>query len=64
MFPSSNLPELLTKKEAARKLRISVRHLENQIKARALAVIKIGRRVLIEPAELSRFKEELTIQAH
>lgn len=64
MSPTPNLPELLTKNEAARKLRISVRHLENQIKARTLGVIKIGRRVLVEPAELARFKEQFTIKAY
>lgn len=60
----THLPELLTKSEAAKKLRISVRHLENQIRARALSVIKIGRRVLVEPAELAKFKKQFTIKAH
>ncbi|MFZ4767859.1 MAG: helix-turn-helix domain-containing protein [Roseimicrobium sp.] len=56
-------PELQTKQEAARGLRVCVRTIENLIKARALAVIRIGRCVRITQAEINRFKAAHTVQA-
>lgn len=63
-MPQTPLPEFLTKQEVAKRLRISVRHLENQINSRALSVLRIGRRVVIDVQELIRFQETFTVKSH
>ena len=51
------------KKEAARDLKISLRHLDNLLHARALDYLKIGRSVRITPQAIQRFKESRTVRA-
>ncbi len=48
---------LLSRREAAQSLSISLRTLDSLIAAGKLTVRRIGRRVLIEPAELERFAQ-------
>jgi excisionase family DNA binding protein len=60
---STTPDELLDKAQAARQLRICVRTLESFIKARRLAVIRLGRAVRIEPSEIERLKKSLTVDA-
>lgn len=48
-------PLLVSKKESARALGISVRTLENRIALGELQARKIGRRVLIPRSELEKF---------
>ena len=54
---------LLTKREAARELRLCVRSLENLMRTRSLSYIKLNRAVRIERSEIERLKNSLTIQA-
>jgi excisionase family DNA binding protein len=58
-----NQSSLRTKPESAAELRISQRHLENLIAARAIAVVRIGRCVRIEQSEIERLKRALTVEA-
>lgn len=62
-FGMTNKPDLLTKLEASRELRVCVRTIENFMKARSLAHIRLGRAVRIERAEIERFKAALTVHA-
>lgn len=55
--------QLLTKPEAAKQLRVCVRTIENLMRARRLAFVKLGRAVRIERAELERLKASFTVQA-
>jgi len=48
--------------EAANLLAISLRKLDQLIKARTIGVIKIGKRTLISQAELESFADRNTIQ--
>ncbi len=48
---------LLSRRVAAQSLSISLRTLDSLIAAGKLTVRRIGRRVLIEPAELERFSQ-------
>lgn len=48
---------LLTKREAAHLLSVSLRTIENQISWKQLAVRRIGRRVLIPFSQLERFAQ-------
>ena len=54
---------LLTKREAAKLLRVCVRTVENLMAARQLSFVKIGRAVRIERSEIERFKRTFTVQA-
>lgn len=58
-----NKSELLTKAESARELRVCIRTIENLIAARAIAVVRIGRSVRIECAELERFIASRRVEA-
>jgi len=60
---TTTLDPLLTKKEASRELRLSVRTLENFMRARRLAYVKLGRCVRIQRSELERLKQTFTIEA-
>lgn len=55
-------PCLLTKKEVARDLRISVRTLENLMNARMISFIKIGSAIRFESSELDRLKKRHTVE--
>jgi excisionase family DNA binding protein len=59
--PSTNhtqlAPILVSKREGARLLGVSVRMLERLVKLRQLRVFRIGRRVLIARGDLVRFSE-------
>ena len=48
-------PILLSKREAARSLSISIRMLDKLIASKRISVRKIGRRVLIAPQWLQQF---------
>ena len=56
-------PELLTKSEAARALKVCVRTIENLMAARRLSFIRIGRAVRIERSAIQRLKESLTVES-
>lgn len=49
---------LLTAQEAATHLRVSLRTVRTAIKAGHLAVVRVGRRVLVSPQALARFIQE------
>lgn len=53
----------LLKPEAARELKICVRHLEHLMKARAISYMKIGRATRFTREALDAFKASRTIQA-
>jgi len=55
--PRSSLSRLLTIEEVAELLNVSVRNVREQIYRRRLSVVKVGRLVRIEPAELEAFIE-------
>lgn len=55
---------LLTKPEAARLLRCSVRHLENEVNRKALAVVRLGGRcVRFRPQDVDRYVEARRLRA-
>lgn len=56
-------PELLTKSEAARALKVCVRTIENLMAARRLSYISIGRAIRLERNALERFKESQTVHS-
>jgi len=61
---TTNLSDpLLTKQEAARELRVCIRSLENMMKARRLAYIRLGRSVRFKRSELERLKHSFTVEA-
>lgn len=55
--PNSAPPRLLTLPEAAERLRVSVSLIRRLVKRRALPAVTIGRRVLIDPADVEAFIE-------
>ncbi|CAN5388456.1 hypothetical protein BH10ACT9_BH10ACT9_58120 [soil metagenome] len=55
MSTHTTSPVLLTVTETAERARLSKRHIENEIKAGALPVIRIGTRVLVDAADLAEF---------
>lgn len=64
----SRAPELTgvqyeTKKQTAMRLQVSVRGLENWIRRGMVPAIRVGRRVLIDPAALDRALAERTVNA-
>lgn len=59
----ANTDTSLDKKEAARALKISLRHLDNLLRARAIEYMKIGRSVRLTPEAVQRFKESRTVRA-
>ena len=63
IFPSPDEEFVLTKKQVAGHLQLSVRTIEHFISARRIAVIRFGSAVRIEPGELARFKKSLTVKA-
>ena len=65
MFQTMTTNQTLhTKREAARLLRLSLRSIDNLLKARALEFIRIGRAVRISSDAIERFKESRTVKAH
>lgn len=52
---------LYNTREAAARLRISQRHLQYQIKARALSYLQIGRSIRIPKSSLDAFKRSRTV---
>jgi excisionase family DNA binding protein len=54
---------LVTKREAAARLRVSVRFVENQVRRRALAVVKLGRAVRFRVKDLESFVEANRVRA-
>lgn len=63
MKPATDTEVLLTKKEAAFRLAICIRHLQNLLKARAIEYIKVGKSVRISPDALKRYRDAHTIKA-
>jgi len=59
----SNPPANMTKTEAAAYLRISLRHLENEIRACRIQALRIGRRVILRKADIDRRLELLALAA-
>lgn len=55
--PRTSLSPLLTIEQAAELLNVSIRNVREQIYRRRLNVVKVGRLVRIEPAELEAFIE-------
>jgi excisionase family DNA binding protein len=55
--------DLHTKREAARLLRLSLRSIDNLLKARALEFIRMGRAVRISSDAIERFKAAHTVKA-
>ena len=47
----------MTKREAAARLHVSVRFLENQVRQRALSVVRLGRTVRFRMKDLEDFVE-------
>ena len=56
--------QLMTKADVAKSLRVCMRTVENLIKSRQLAIIKIGRLVRIERQEVTRLKRVRTVTAN
>jgi excisionase family DNA binding protein len=52
---ATNRPALLTLGEAAALLRVSTRTLRRAVSARRIRCVRIGRRLLFDPADVSRF---------
>jgi excisionase family DNA binding protein len=48
---------LITKREAAARLHVSVRYLETQVRHRALAVVRLGRTVRFRIKDIEAFVE-------
>jgi excisionase family DNA binding protein len=61
--PMKQNDTLMTKAEVARDLRVCVKTVEHLMKTRQLAVMRIGRAVRIERAELQRMKKARTEEA-
>jgi excisionase family DNA binding protein len=55
---------LISKRESAKAISISQRHLDNLIRARAIACVRVGGRVLIEREEIARFIARNRQEAH
>lgn len=60
----TSIQTLHTKREAARLLRVSLRSIDNLLKARALEFIRIGRAVRISSAAIEQFKAARTVRAN
>lgn len=58
-----NKSELLTKQEAARELRVCVRTIENFMRARRLAFVKLGKAVRIKRTDLESLTQRHTVKA-
>jgi len=54
--PSNTEPVLLTKTQVARQLAVCSRTVDNLLKTKSLAFIKIGRAVRIEPSAVAALK--------
>lgn len=55
--------QLVTKREAAARLGVSVRFLENQVRQRSLSVVRLGRAVRFRPKDLEAFVEANRLHA-
>ncbi len=55
------MDDLLTRREVAKLLKCSVRHVDRMIREEALPVVRIGRRVLVPREELDKWlRQRLT----
>jgi excisionase family DNA binding protein len=54
---------LITKREAAARLRVSVRFVETQVRRRALAVVKLGRAVRFRVRDIEAFVDANRLRA-
>lgn len=54
---------LLTKPQAAKRLNIHVRSVDNLISAKAISLVRIGRCVRFEPAAIEAFKNSYRVNA-
>jgi excisionase family DNA binding protein len=54
---------LITKREAAARLRVSVRFVETQVRRRALSVVKLGRAVRFRVKDIEAFVEANRLRA-
>jgi excisionase family DNA binding protein len=54
---------LITKREAAARLNVSVRFLENQVRQKSLSVVRLGRVVRFRPRDLEAFVEANRLRA-
>ena len=61
--PAPHGETLLTKREVAKKLTISERTVDNLMKAKSLAFVRIGRAIRFEPSALDAFKNSHRINA-
>ena len=57
------IEELYTRREAASALTVSLRTIDNLIKSRAIACIRIGRSVRFSKEAIQRFKKSRTVTA-
>lgn len=60
---SPNPDNLLTKREVAKRLSLGVRSIENLMRARALAYVKIGRSVRFESVAVETLKASRRVNA-
>jgi excisionase family DNA binding protein len=55
--------KLLTKRDTAEHLRVSIRFVELQVQRKALAAIKIGRAIRFRPKDVEDFIEKRRLRA-
>ncbi len=61
--PAPHGETLLTKPQVAKKLSISERTVDNLMRAKALAFVRIGRAIRFEPSDVDAFKNSYRVNA-
>lgn len=61
--PAPHGETLLTKTQVAKKLSISERTVDNLMRAKSLAFVRIGRAIRFEPSDVDAFKNSYRVNA-
>ncbi len=61
--PTPHGEPLLTKTQVAKKLSISERTVDNLMRAKSLAFVRIGRAIRFEPSDVDAFKNSYRVNA-